>query len=215
MSEQSFQAFFERLKSVSFIQNQSQLAHFLQVGRASVSLAKHKNQVPNRWIVTLSRELNLNADWLARGRGSPHLEPQAENSRPAHLTMVAPRLNAEGEWEPTGANSPQTLQFDADFLAGLGAPERMVALTVGEESMHPEIRLGDLVLVDQSSLAIRSGCIYALGMEGEVVLRRLEKLPQRMVLYADNANYPARDLRKSEWESIRLLGRVVLVCRSV
>ncbi|MEF8889607.1 MAG: S24 family peptidase [Desulfohalobiaceae bacterium] len=215
MSEQNFRAFFERLKSVSFIQNQSQLANFLQVGRASVSLAKHKDQVPHRWIVTLSRELKLNADWLARGQGSPYLEPREEESSPVRLTRVEPRFNAEGEWEAPEDRAPRELQFDADFLSGLGLPESMVVLTVREEAMQPEIRPGDLVLVDQSSRSIRPGRIYALSMEGEVVVRRLERLPQRIVLYADNEIYPARDVQASEWESIGLLGRIVLVCRAV
>lgn len=214
MSEQSFQSFFQRLKSVSFIQNQSQLANFLQVGRASVSLAKHKNQVPNRWIVTLARELNLNADWLARGHGSAYLEAQSGTSRPIQLKHVEPLLDPSGDFVASETEAKQSLRLDADFLAELGTAERMVALRVREEAMHPEIRPGDLVLVDQSVQAIQPNRIHALGIQGEVFLRRLEWLPHRTLVYADNANHPSRELQASEWESVRLLGLVVLVCRA-
>jgi len=210
---QSFQDFFERLKSVSHIQNQSQLAHFLQVGRASVSLAKHKNQIPNRWIVTLARELDLNADWLARGRGSPHLEPQSADSRPIPLPRVDPDLDSEGRFRV--ADGKEALQFDPHFLARLGTAEQMVALSVDEEAMHPEIRSGDLVLVDQSARTVRPARIHALGMEGNVLLRRLERLPHRTIMYADNPSYPSMEITDAEWEAMRLLGRVVLVCRAI
>lgn len=213
MDEQSFQAFFERLKSVSFIQNQSQLAHFLQVGRASVSLAKHKNQVPNRWIVTLARELNLNADWLARGRGTPHLEPQSGESGPARIRRVEPQLDTEGQFRTADPQNPQTLQLDARILDGLGNAEQMVALTVREEGMHPEIRPGDLVLLDQSVQTVQPTRIHALGIDGEVVLRRLDRLPHGTLIYTDNPSYPSSLLKDEEGQSTRLLGRVVLICR--
>ncbi len=214
MTEQSFQPFFERLKSVSFIQNQSQLANFLQVGRASISLAKHKNQVPNRWIVTLARELNLNADWLARGHGSPYLEAQSETTLPTQIKRVEPRLDPDGNFLASKNKGARTLRMDTDFLAELGSAEDMVALDVREEAMHPEIRPGDMVLVDQSIQAIHPNRIHALGIQEEVVLRRLEWLPHRTLVYADNANHPSRELQASEWEAVRLLGRVVLVCRA-
>jgi phage repressor protein C with HTH and peptisase S24 domain len=214
MSDQSFQAFFDRLKSVSFIQNQSQLAHFLQVGRANVSLAKHKDQVPHRWIVTLARELNLNADWLARGKGPAHLEPQSGTPQPVHLERVEPRIDANGEFMKTEPNGVRTFQFDAEFLAPLGSAEQMVVLTVREEAMHPEIRSGDLALVDQGIPTVRPGRIHALGLQGDVLLRRLERLPHRTVIYADSPSHPSMEVRDAEWESIRLLGLVVLVCRA-
>ncbi|MEF8822961.1 MAG: LexA family transcriptional regulator [Desulfohalobiaceae bacterium] len=213
MDEQSFQAFFERLKSVSFIQNQSQLAHFLQVGRASVSLAKHKNQVPNRWIVTLASELNLNADWLARGRGTAYLEPQSGESRPARIRRVEPQLDTNGEFRAADPQDPQSLQLDAHILDGLGNAEQMVALAIREEGMHPEIRSGDLVLLDQSVQAVQPTRIHALGIGGGVVLRRLDRLPHGTVIYADNPSYPSSVVKNEEWQSVRLLGRVVFVCR--
>ena len=213
MGEQNFQAFFERLKSVSFIQNQSQLAHFLQVGRASVSLAKHKNQVPNRWIVALASELNLNADWLARGRGTPYLEPQSGESGPARIRRVEPQLDTNGEFRAADPQNPQTLQIDGHILDDLDNAEQIVALAVREEGMHPEIRSGDLVLLAQSVQAVQPTRIHALGIDGDVVLRRLDRLPHGMVIYADNPSYPSSVLKDEEWHSVRLLGRVVLVCR--
>jgi hypothetical protein len=213
MGEHNFQAFFERLKSVSFIQNQSQLAHFLQVGRASVSLAKHKNQVPNRWIVALASELNLNADWLARGRGTPYLEPQSGESGPARIRRVEPQLDTNGEFRTADPQDPQTLHLDAHILDGLGNAEQMVALVVREEGMHPEIRSDDLVLLDQSVQVVQPTRIHALGIDGGVVLRRLDRLPHGTVIYTDNPSYPSSVLKDEEWHSVRLLGRVVLVCR--
>lgn len=210
MAEDSFDAFFRRLKSVSSIQNQSQLAEHLQVGRANISLAKYKDKIPSKWIFQLSEEFNLNSDWLARGKGSPFPHAQTEQFTPSLVKKVHSWLTAEGELH-VAEDSP--LRFDPELLKDLGSPEHIVAFTARDKAMSPEIKEGDLLLVDRSVQAIYPCCTYALGVEGWIIIRRVEKLPRSVLIFGDNPEYPSREIELSQWESLKVLGRLMMILR--
>ena len=210
MQGNSFDSFFKRLQSVSPIRNQSQLAEYLQVGRATVSLAKHKDKVPTNWIFKLSSEFGLNSDWLARGRGSPYQEKQSEDASPLVVQQVEPSLTPEGDFQPAD-DSP--LQIDPCLLQAPASQDNLVSLCMQEEAMQPAIKQGDLLVIDRSARAVYPSLIYALGSEDSVLVRRLESMAGRVLVYGDNSLYPSRELDPSQWQKIRILGRVVLVCR--
>ena len=89
----------------------------------------------------------------------------------------------------------------------------MVLMDVFGTSMEPEIRDGDTVLIDQSQQDILAGAIYAVGIEDTIMVKRLEKHPQTLVLLSDNTAYAPIYLKKQDMNSFRIIGKVIWVCR--
>ncbi|MFW5499833.1 MULTISPECIES: LexA family transcriptional regulator [unclassified Maridesulfovibrio] len=215
MQAKDFDSFFERLKEHTDISTQAQLARELGVGRAAVSLVKKKGAVPPRWILELSVRYNLDSTWLESGLGSPRPEVNAvefadEFSR---IPKVAARLSAGGGSFETGGEIEGFYAFRKDWIGGKGNPSDMVLMEVYGNSMEPELKEGDIVLLDQSRKDILAGGIYAVGVEDTVMVKRVEKRPGQVVLHSDNKDYSPIYLGGDELENVRVLGQVVWVSR--
>lgn len=215
MQAKYFDSFFERLKGQTDISTQAQLARELGVGRAAVSLVKKKKAVPPRWILELSVRYNLDSTWLESGIGSPRPEINAvefayEFSR---IPKVAARLSAGGGSFETGGEIEGFYAFRKDWIGGKGNPADMVLMEVYGNSMEPELKEGDVVLLDQSRKDILAGGIYAVGVEDTVMVKRVEKRPGQVVLHSDNKDYSPIHLGGDELENVRVLGQVVWVSR--
>ena len=82
-------------------------------------------------------------------------------------------------------------------------------------SMEPELKDGDTVLVDQSKTEILAGAIYAIGIDDTVMVKRIEKLPDKLVLISENERYSPTYLQGEEVNNVRILGKVIWICREV
>ncbi|QGY38794.1 transcriptional regulator [Pseudodesulfovibrio cashew] len=212
-----FEAFFRRLCSETDITNQSQLARELSVGRAAVSLAKRKDSVPARWILDLSAAYGLNPLWLEQGRGVPRPEAAGASGEddPAYFEVpkVRARLSAGGGSFETESQVEGYYSFRADWLHSRGNPTNMVLMEVVGNSMEPEIKEGDMVLIDESRTQVLSGSIYAVGVEDTVMVKRVERLPGTLVLRSDNLDYSPIHLSGDELDNVRVIGKVLWASR--
>lgn len=209
-----FEAFFQRLTEETDIASQSDLARALGLGRAAVSLAKRKDQVPPRWVLDLAQAYGLNPAWLGGGRGIPRLGPATRaDDGFERVPKVRARLCAgSGSFETEG-QVEGWYSFRSDWLRARGNPAGMVLMSVVGNSMEPEIREGDTVLVDQSRSDVLAGGIYAVGVEDTVMVKRIEKLPGQLVLRSDNPDYDPILLSGDQLDSVRVIGRVLWVSR--
>lgn len=210
MKFNGFDDFFKRLSSVSDVNNQSKLAQVLGVGRAAVSLAKKKDRVPARWIMELAQVFDVDAMWLQTGQGEP-----GGSSACAYFNVpkVVARLCAGGGSFETGAGVDGYYSFRQDWLKRKGQPDDMVLMDVMGNSMEPELKEGDMVLVDQSQKSVLAGGIYAVGVEDTVMVKRIEKLPGRLVLLSDNPDYSPISLSGDELDAVRMIGKILWICR--
>lgn len=215
MSRKGFEAFFDRLRSETDIRNQSQLASALDLGRASVSLAKRKDSVPARWILDLSSRYNLNPLWLESGEGDPRLSLCAGPDCHVYerIPKVMARLSAGGGSFETAAEVEGYYSFRYDWVHTKGNPRNMVLMSVVGNSMEPELKEGDMVLIDQSKNDVLAGGIYAIGVDDTVMVKRVEKLPGTLVLHSDNTDYSPIRLAGDELDSVRVVGKIIWVAR--
>ena len=208
-----FEAFFRRLCSETEIKNQSQLARELDVGRAAVSLAKRKDSVPARWVLDLSAKYGLNPLWLEQGKGFPRPEPVEDDGYYMEVPKVRARLSAGGGSFETEGQVEGYYSFRSDWLNMRGNPANMVLMEVVGNSMEPEIKEGDLVLIDESRTDVLSGSIYAVGVEDTVMVKRVERLPGTLVLRSDNTDYAPIHLAGDELNNVRVIGKVLWASR--
>lgn len=106
--------------------------------------------------------------------------------------------------------------FHSSFIARKrGTRESMKIFQIAGDSMEPTLSDSDLIMVNLVETAVRSGYIYLVRMEEELMVKRLENRPGGILLLrSDNRNYADIAVPKGD-ESIdfRIFGRMVWSCR--
>jgi phage repressor protein C with HTH and peptisase S24 domain len=140
---------------------------------------------------------------------------QEEHSGFAKIPKVSARLCAGNGSFEVGGDVQGYYSFRKAWLTKRGVPDQMVLLDIFGNSMEPEMRDGDTVLVDQSQKNILAGAIFALGIEDTIMVKRVEKHPQKLVLRSDNRDYAPIYLEGNDANQVRILGKVIWVCREI
>jgi len=213
MAFHRFESFFERVTAATGIRSQTELAAVLGINRSAVTQAKRKGAIPANWVFGLSRKFGLNPDWLERGTGDPRGNKIGHDSEFEKIPKVNARLCAgDGSFE-VGSNIQGFYAFRKDWLSRKGSAGSMVLMDIFGNSMAPELKDGDTVLVDESQKAIIAGALYAVGIEDTVMVKRVEKHPNNLVLQSDNKDYAPIFLKEAEMNVARIIGKVVWASR--
>lgn len=199
---------------------QSALARELGVSRGAVSDAKTKGKVPAEWLLRLFRTHSLNPFWLETGQGAKFLS-EDEVRQSAGDGMLRGDC-AEYEFVPlvsTRHGAGETVMYYAfrrSWLKRRGRIDMMRLLRVTGESMAPTFEDEDIVLVDLSQTEILVGKIYAVRMGSEIMIKRLERKPGKLVLVSDNRRfYEPLEVELGEPHSVEVLGRVIWLGRDI
>jgi phage repressor protein C with HTH and peptisase S24 domain len=79
--------------------------------------------------------------------------------------------------------------------------------------MEPELKEGDLALIDESKRDVLAGGVYAVGVEDTVMVKRVEKRPGALVLRSDNPDYSPIVFSGQELEAVCIVGKVIWIGR--
>ncbi|THB68122.1 MAG: helix-turn-helix transcriptional regulator [Desulfovibrio sp.] len=208
----AFDPFYTRVAEVLGLGSQQELAVALGVNRSAVTQAKKRNSVPEKWLLVLAREYGLDPDWLETGQGSPRSGPDLGEEF-KKVPKVQARLCAGGGSFEVEGNITDYYAFRWDWLNRRGNPDSMVLMDVMGNSMEPEIKEGDTLLIDQSQQDVFAGSIYAVGVEDTVLVKRVEKRPGALALISDNVEYSDLILAGDELETVRIIGKLVWISR--
>jgi phage repressor protein C with HTH and peptisase S24 domain len=201
-----------RLKQAAQCPSDAALAAFLGITHQALSRARGGGKVPSAWIPLIAKKTGASADWLFFGRGPAH----PEYTDIVLLPLVAARLAAGRGSLETSGELVGHFAFRSDWINRRGNPENMVLMRVTGDSMEPEIRHGDMVLIDRGKTQIYGHALYAVGVNDEIYIKEVETLPgRRLVLRSLNSRYnPIEvDLREDLANSVRIIGRVLWWCR--
>ncbi|WP_020587207.1 LexA family transcriptional regulator [Desulfobacter curvatus] len=215
MTENKVDILISRIMDATGISSQAELAKELGINRSGITHARNKNHIPDNWIIKLFRRFRVNPDWVDTGKGpvfwdQKHTDEGGDFRR---IPKVAARLSAgTGSFE-CDPDISQFLSFPSAWLSRKGSAAAMVAMEVFGQSMEPLIREGDTVLIDQSQTRIMAGAIYAVGVDDTILVKRLEKHPDALVLCSDNKDFSPIHLDIHALEKVRVLGRVIWSCR--
>jgi len=216
MTGVDFDNFLNRVFEAAGIDSQTDLARILQINRSAVTQARKKGAIPDRWFLQLYRSYRLNPEWLETGRGPVFVGgPQDDASAFEKVPKVSARLCAGNGSFEVGGDVQGYYSFSKAWLTKKGTPEKMVLLDIFGNSMEPEMRDGDTVLIDQSQKNILAGAIFALGIEDTIMVKRVEKHPNKLVLRSDNKDYLPIYLDGDDADQVRILGKIIWVCREI
>ena len=214
MTRSGFESFLKRISEATGISSQADLAAALNITRSAITQARKKNAIPDKWILELYRAFGLNPDWVETGNGSTFIgKSDTQDSPFKRIPKVRARLCAGGGSFETGSEIKGYYAFQREWLRQKGNIRQMVLMDIFGNSMAPEMRDGDTVLIDESQKDILAGAIYAVGVDDTIMVKRLEKHPNKLVLLSDNKDYAPIYLASGETDSARIIGKVVWACR--
>ncbi len=213
MTSNKFTPFFKRISEATGIRSQIELASILQVNRSAITQAKNKDSIPAKWILHLSRKFELNPDWIEHGIGNKLIRDEKDTFD--IVPKVKARLCAGGGSFEAENNIEGYYSFQKEWLRQKGSPKNMVLMDIFGNSMEPELKDGDTVLIDQAQKAVLAGAIYAVGIDDTVMVKRLEKHPNKLVLRSDNRDYTPLFLQGEEIDTVRIIGKVIWICREL
>jgi phage repressor protein C with HTH and peptisase S24 domain len=211
-----FNSFLKRVFETTGINTQAELADALDINRSAITQARKKDAIPSKWLLRLFRRYGLNPDWLEKGT-APVFINSATDADPDFLQIpkVEARLCAGSGSFEDGTDILGYYSFQNSWIHTKGAPDKMVLMDIFGNSMAPEMKDGDTVLIDQGQVNILSGAIYAVGVDDTIMVKRLEKHPNTLVLLSDNKDYAPIFLKGSDAGSLRILGKVIWICREL
>lgn len=203
-----------------------ELAKILGISTSAVSKQRRQNKIPFTWLAKIPKNFNISLDALY-AHDSIKLKSAIENpslpigfslSRKDELIeipLIEAKLSAGHGSFQVEDKIKRYFAFSSSFLHRKGNPSRMVMMQIDGDSMEPEIRDGDIVLIDQSQTDIRLGRIFAVGFEDAIYLKRIDKLPGKVLLKSVNPNYPPVEiiLQDQTVEQFRVIGQVLWVGR--
>lgn len=213
-----FEIFIRRAFEALKVSSQNRLAILLGINRAGITQAKKKGIVPDKWILSLYRKYGVNPDWIETGKGKIFIaERKGSVVVPDYkrIPHVKARLCAgDGSFE-VDENIRDYWMFSTDWLKSKGIRSDGVLIDVYGNSMAPELKDGDTVMIDTLRKEILAGSIYAIGIDDTIMVKRIEKHPGKLVLISDNKDYEPLYLKRNDMKSVRIIGKVVWISRDV
>lgn len=216
MNSINFDSFYQRLFSEGIIASQRELASLLGVKGSAISQAKKRKVIPRAWITEISEKMNLTPKWIKTGNGEKYFDKPDDNNHSFEIVpKVKTRLSAGGGSFDVDQKISEYYSFQKLWLRKKGNPKNMVLMDIVGNSMEPELKDGDTVLVDRAKSEILAGAIYAVGVEDTVLIKRVEKLPDKLVLISDNEKYPPTYITGDDINRVRVLGKIIWSCREI
>ena len=216
MGTSRFETFISRVKQATGISSLNKISVDLGVHRSSITQARKRDSIPDKWILQLFRKHGLNPDWLEHGTAPQFLRPtEIPEDEFVRIPKVRARLCAGNGSFEVDPEIEGLYSFRRDWLSKKGTIGKMTLLDIIGNSMEPELKNGDTILVDESQKEILAGAVYAVGIEDTILVKRVEKHPSGLVLLSDNPKYGAISQKKGDPNSIRIMGKVIWVCRDL
>ena len=188
-----------------------------------------KNQPTAELLTRLANIYQADINWLLTGKSQDLAQRIAEGGPP--ITDEDPELDG-GEYIKIpryevaasaggGAviHSEQVvdyLSFRADWVrVALGVPPQNLALiSVIGDSMEPNLSDGDVVLLDMTTRSVLDGSIYALQLNGGLLVKRIQRrLDGSVAVKSDNPCYDQEVVSGEMADQLRIVGRVIWVGR--
>jgi phage repressor protein C with HTH and peptisase S24 domain len=197
---------------------QIDLARRVGVTRGAVSLwfKGTTTNLEGENLLKAAQILGVSPNWLSSGRGRMKSASTTEISledNPDYPAVRRVKIKiTEGATgfgvEPLG-DDHAPIVFSRSWYESNGfEPAHLLAIKVAGPSMEPGLYDGDWVVVNTADTAPRDGVVFALGYDGEAVIKRLFRNDGQWMAASDNSDKRLYRDRPLNGESF-LIGRVV------
>jgi len=234
-----------RIAEVRARRTQAAFAELLGVSEVTVGRYERGERLPDaEFLSAIARAADISTHWLLYGaeprKFSEALHPDMR--REGFWKTYTKGLAADHRAEEPAAGYVQIPLYDVRAGAGNGAHiegERVVdslafkeewirqelraspgdlrLINVSGDSMEPDLRAGDIILIDHTDARASREGIYVIRMDGALLVKQLQRLPGGVVkVISRNQAYEPFTVRVADLEEpngFAIIGRVVWACR--
>ena len=165
----------------------------------------------NNKLLNLLLDNGYSVDWLLTGKGTMLLDDTktVEVSSPQVVDSAGSGIINYAGQELT------TYEVPEHFLQGLSGQQlqKIALVRIVGDSMAPDINAGDVAILDSIDInAIKDGCVYMFNMGDDILIKRLQKIEEGLLLVSSNTNYEnvKKTSKELKEENFTLLGRFVV-----
>lgn len=169
---------------------------------------------------------NFRVEWLIDGSGPPTHGQLREGQtsytvasgepRPGYVRLHLMEGAASGGMGLANNDYPEVVQ-DLEIaewqirkqVGFLPAPGRIQIITVRGDSMYPDVKNGDVVMVDTLVRHYDGDGLYLLNIHGHTFIKRLQLLTDGMHVISTNPKYASQVIPPEEMEDLYVGGRIV------
>jgi phage repressor protein C with HTH and peptisase S24 domain len=188
------------------------LAEALGYSRPTIhNKLKQENGFTNEELIAAAKALGLDAN--------SSIDESAEDSvlrgRPTDDFITVPRMATElsggdGSFLDDGnviGHLLFTKQWVKEKLGFVDTRSLCVVGVVGD-SMEPTIHQGDDLMIDTAVNRMTDNAIYAMQWDGALIVKRLQRLMDGLVIISDNPAYKDQTIDRKQIDRLRIVGRV-------
>lgn len=200
--------------------NQNEFAN--KIHKVTRTLQKYESGeiVPDYSIVQLiAKTFNVNPDWLVTGDGEMFLDNTSRQQEYSDIISIPyyPEVSA--------AAGSGALVYDENTVKHLQISSAIINISTGDNvclinatgnSMQPVIDDRDLLLVDLSQKLITDEGIYVIRLDTTLVVKRVQKILNGIILISDNPQYPPREISADNFNEndAAVIGKVIAVIKN-
>lgn len=208
----------QRLREARGPTARADLALALGVHENTIGKFERGDSVPDAvQLLQLARITGQSVDWLIGGAvvAVPSAVPVGTQAVQVGDLIHVPRFDVQASAGHGALGATERVvgmrAFDADYIRReLGICHNDLALvTVVGDSMSPDMRSGDMVLIDRRDTSVSTEGPHLVRIDGALLLKLLQRRPGGMVRVASrNEVYAPYDISLSAGEDFQVLGRV-------
>ena len=212
----------ERLKRLRKSMNLTQTEFGKRIGVTMQGIQKWekgKSKPQQSTIKALISTFNVNPDWLLNGTGEMFLD-NANNKQEQSDIISIPYYPEVSAAAGSGAlvydeNSVKHLQISSAII-NISTGDNVCLINATGNSMQPVIDDRDLLLVDLTHKNFIDEGIYVVRLENTLLVKRLQKIPNGIVLISDNPQYEKIILNSDNFNEndAAIIGKVISVIKN-
>lgn len=180
--------------------------------RTYISYERNERSIPHDKLAQIVQKYNLNLDFLYYGIGNIFKQDCIQET--TYELPVRGDVEASMGYGVTVYNESitSTYSISRKFADDLGInPKTSEVIFARGDSMETTIFGGDSVILDLSKRNIHDGVIYCIKLDGEPLIKRLQRLsPDRIGVVSDNPKYKMREviLNENNIDGFEVIGEV-------
>ncbi len=148
--------------------------------------------------------------------GSPRTTVREPETRPGYVRLEVMEGSASGGDGMVNEDYPEVVR-DLEIaewqlrrqIGFLPAPGRVRLVTVRGDSMYPDIKNGDVVLVDTATAFYDGDGLYLINFHGYTFIKRLQMMLDGMHVLSTNPKYSNQTIAPDEVDQVHFGGRVL------
>ena len=188
--------------------------------RGIVKWEKGESKPQQSTIKALVSTFNVNPDWLLNGTGEMFLDNASRQQEVSDIISIPyyPEVSAAAG---SGAlvydeNSVKHLQISSAII-NISTGDNVCLINATGNSMQPVIDDRDLLLVDLTHKDFIDEGIYVVRLENTLLVKRLQKIPNGIVLISDNPQYAPITLNSDNFNEndAAIIGKVISVIKNL